>query len=76
MMDTNDWDTRHVAAVARYNARFDNDLYRNVTRGKSIEYCNALIDTAMAFCGCPYATKRVDPHENLDVFMFLVLFSL
>ena len=45
---------RYHAAMKIYNARFDSRLYAIATNGKSVKYCNALIDAAMALCGAPW----------------------
>ena len=41
-------------AMKRYHSRYNNELYRQATEGKSVEYANALIDEALALCGHPY----------------------
>ena len=41
------------SAMQAYHGRFDNDVYRYATEGKSVEYANALIDEALAICGHP-----------------------
>jgi hypothetical protein len=46
-------DHMSTAALVRYHARYDNDLYKRATAGKSVERCNALIDEAMSICGHP-----------------------
>jgi predicted urease superfamily metal-dependent hydrolase len=42
------------AAMRRYHLRYDNELYRKATAGKSVAYANALIDEALAICGHPH----------------------
>jgi len=40
-------------ASQKYLERFDNDVYRSATIGKSARYANELLDNAMALCGNP-----------------------
>lgn len=66
-------DEMHVAAGARYNERYQNSVYLIATQGKSVAYCNRLIDDAMALCGCPFvkfSQKSYDPFAT----GFLALF--
>lgn len=45
---------RHQAAAKRYNVAVNMEAYRAATKGKSLSYCNVLIDDAMALCGSPF----------------------
>ncbi len=41
-------------AIKKYHENYDNDLYKAATDGKSADYANRLIDTAMAYCNHPF----------------------
>ena len=42
-----------TVASNRYHYSYNNKAYTLATQGKSISYCNGLIDDAMALCGHP-----------------------
>ena len=63
---------RDYVATRIYNERYDNNLYREATRGQSNEYANELIDAALALCGCPYFYSTRD--WNRAAYNFLVKF--
>ncbi len=71
---TDENDTKEHTAEMLYGDVYDNDLYRAVVDGKSNEYCNDLLDAALARCGSPYyfdGRKRWGPRA----LAFLALFK-
>jgi hypothetical protein len=47
-------DQLHTAAMAMYNRRYNNTLYRAAVAGRSDTYANRLINAALGICGSPY----------------------
>jgi hypothetical protein len=47
-------DKLFTAALARYNAHYNNDLYCKATAGKTSKYGCDLQDHALFYCGSPY----------------------
>lgn len=62
-------------AMKKYHENYDNDLYKAATDGKSVNYANKLIDTAMAYCNHPaYPINTVKTYWNETATDFLVNF--
>lgn len=70
------WEMTHMdKASNRYHYNFDAKLYNAATKGKSIAYCNRLIDQAMAICGYPGYTFNRYARLSKKAISFLERFT-
>lgn len=69
----------YKSACAKYNRRFNNELYKKATKqhreDEKYERANVLLDVAMAICGSPYHSGSDRGFEwSEEEFEFLALF--
>jgi len=60
--------------MAKYGARYNNDVYLAATQGMSTEDANLLIDDALAMCGSPFY-KLSETRWEPEALEFLKLFA-
>jgi hypothetical protein len=46
--------TTDLAAMRKYNERYNDDLFKRATKGKSSKYANMLLDDSIALVGSPF----------------------
>ena len=65
---------QEIAAVERYQIRYNTATHMAATAGKITKYANALIDEALAICGSPYY-KLSNRRWSKEALAYLALFG-